>query len=63
MTFERVVIERPGRDAYRTDFLACEHCRTMFFVPEPVSPPDYTQEMNAIRAEAALYTKTGKRRR
>ncbi len=63
MAFDRVVIERAGREPYRTDFLACRHCSTMFYVPEPVAPADHTQEMNAVREQALRYTKTGKRRR
>jgi len=33
--FERVVVQRSPRAAYTTDFVACAHCKTMFFVPIP----------------------------
>ena len=62
-TFERVVIERPQRDPYRTDFVACEHCRAVFYVPEPAPPPAYEAQMRDYQAEARLFTKSGKRRR
>ena len=61
-TFERVVIERPERDPYRTDFVACTHCRAMFLLPEPAPPPTY-DAMRTYVAEARQFTKSGKRRR
>ena len=33
--FERIIVDRPGREPYRTDFLACVECRVMYFSPEP----------------------------
>ena len=31
--FERVVVRRPGRAPYATDFVSCINCRTMFHAP------------------------------
>jgi hypothetical protein len=36
--FERVVVERRGKNPYRTDFIACAECRIMYFSPEPLEP-------------------------
>jgi len=35
LDFERVIVQRPLRGSYTTDFVACARCRTMFFAPLP----------------------------
>ena len=32
--FERILIERPGRGASRTGFVACAECRAVYYSPE-----------------------------
>ena len=39
-SFERVVVARPGGGIYRTEFIACEHCRIMFWKPQQTKPAD-----------------------
>ena len=42
-TFERVSVTRPDGSRYVTEFVACSHCRVMFYRPPVRLPPDSPQ--------------------
>ena len=57
--FERVSVRRVGLSDYATDFVACVHCHTMFFLPHRPAPADPTLERDAAIA-AKLHRKPGR---
>jgi len=54
--FERVIVRRPGRPEYPTDFMKCSGCWVMFHVPEPPKDPTLAHEefMRAINERNAM---------
>ena len=63
LSFERVVIEREGREPYRTDFIACVFCQAVFLAPMLDAAAQADAKLNVACQEQRLFTKSGKRRK
>jgi hypothetical protein len=58
--FERVIVRRPGRDVYVTDFVACVGCKAVYHLAAYAETGDAQLKSDAAYA-AGDYRKPGRR--
>ena len=58
--FERVVVSRPDAGPYVTEFVACAHCKVMYFRPR-ATPRSVNPEGPALDDWAARYRQSVRR--